>query len=339
MLKRIVRVFLIATVLAPCGLHADDEGQTQYQANNYQASYDSYRQQLQESDKHRDKLDYGAGTAAYKNGDYYAAAEHLGQAILSEDRMLQAKSYYNLGNTFYQLGKGSEDQEEIKTHWQNAITHYQEAEKLGSDLANRAVHNREIVERKLEQLNQQEQQDGDQQEGQGDQNQNQKEQEGGDQQEQDQQEGQEDGDQQEQEQDQQEGQDGDQQDQDQDQDQQEGQDGDQNQEGQKGEQQDEGDQQQQSGEEGEKSGGDQSIEEQELKEGEGEEKPKGDVRAMDQGAESQKGSDQQEVSAYELTPDGKLSEAAARALLQSLESEEVKIRPRSKSRHRVLRDW
>ena len=130
-----------------------------FRDKDYDAAYTLYKSRLESTSKHQDKLHYGAGTAAYKKGDHYAAAEHLGQAILSDDIDLQAKAYYNLGNTFYQLGKAMEDSEELVTQWQNAIAHYQEAESRGTDVATNAKHNRELIEKKLEALKQQEQQE------------------------------------------------------------------------------------------------------------------------------------------------------------------------------------
>ncbi len=294
---------------------AEGNGESLYLDKEYQAAYEAYDGRLESgAERHRDKLEYGAGTAAYKAENYGAAAEHLGRAILTEDAELRGKAYYNLGNTLFQLGRSSEDPEEMKGQWEAAIDHYAEAESLGGSVAANAEYNRELVQRYLDALQEQEEEE-DQQQEQGEEQQEKEE----EQQEQEQK-------QEDQQQDQQEGEQ---------QDQQEG-------EQQEGEQQ-EGKQQQEGsdGDEESESSGDQAGQEEE-KEGErlGEkEGQEGDLKREGQEEDGEKGD---EVSAYELTPEGKLSEAAARALLESLEGQEVKapyeVR-RSQQRRGVIRNW
>ena len=282
------------------------------------------------------------GTAAYKEENYGKAAEHLGRSILTEDDELRGKAYYNLGNALFQLGRASTEPEEITEQWKAAIEHYGEAEKLGGSAAANAQQNREIVEKYLQAM--QQRQDDQQQKQDGEKQDDQQQEQDGEKQDQ-----QQDGEKQD---DQQQGQDGEKQDQ-----QQDGQpqSDPQKQDGQ--EQQQENGQPQEEGSEGkpgeEKSDEQAGQEDSSSKEGkEGEEQEgqrlgekddqKGEVKSADQSAGDQKDGEKKEVSAYELTPDGKLSEAAARALLESLEREEVKapyeVR-RSKGRNRVIRDW
>ena len=339
-----------------------------YYDQDYLASYEAYDARLDEGGSYQSELEYSAGTAAFKTENYGRAAEHLGRAILAEDESLRSKAYYNLGNTLFRLGQESEEQEEIEAQWQSAIDHYAEAEALGGDMERNARHNREVVEQHLAALkgeeppeseDQQQQQDqsqdgeeGEDQEQQqnesGDEQQNQsgeqeqdsqdqKSGEDGQEQEGQQQEGQDQ--QQTQDRQEQEGQQGDQQ---QDSQSQDGQEGEQDQEGQQGKSGEEGEEEQQpspSGQEDEQ--GEEGKQAQETKELDGE------VKAADDKGQQPEGDPQakdgpQKPSAYELTPDGKLSEAAARALLESLEGEEVKapyeVR-RSKQRRRVIRDW
>lgn len=315
-----------------------DDAESLYYEQDYAGAYDAYGERLGREKAHRDKLEYGAGTAAYKAERFVDAAEHLGRAILTEDAELRGKAYYNLGNTLFRLGKASQEPEAIISQWEEAVRHYREAESLGGAVASNATTNREIVEKHLEALKEQQQQEEQQQEQQQqspEEEESQEEQpqdgEGEQEQEQSSSEDSQDGeDPQRQEQEPQEGsqQQEDQQSQEGQEQQQEGQ------EQQDGQEQEEG-QEGQQGQEGEEGEGDEG---EPLGEKEGQQ---GEVKQMEQPGEEGDPSEE-EVSAYELTPDGKLSEAAARALLESLEGQEVKapfeIR-RSRQRQRVLRNW
>jgi Ca-activated chloride channel homolog len=356
---RLFAAFVLGLAINPWSALAMD-AEALYYDQDYQASYEAYDARLGEGGKHRSELEYSAGTAAFKTENYGQAAEHLGRAILADDESLRSKAYYNLGNTLFRLGQESEEQEEIEAQWQSAIDHYADAEALGGVMERSARHNREVVEKHLAALKGEEPPESDDQQQQQQQDQNQDGEEGEDQeQEQDGQQNQ-DGEQQQDSQDQKSGEEG----QDQEgQDQQQPQDG-QEQEGQEGEPQQE--QQSQEGEEGEQEQeqqgkpGDEGKEEeqpsqssqdnQDGEEGKQAQETKeldGEVKAADDKDQKPEGEPEakegpQKPSAYELTPDGKLSEAAARALLESLEGEEVKapfeVR-RSKQRRRVIRDW
>ncbi len=358
--RRLFAAFVLGLAISPWSALAMD-AEALYYDQDYQASYEAYDARLGEGGKHRSELEYSAGTAAFKTENYGQAAEHLGRAILADDETLRSKAYYNLGNTLFRLGQESEEQEEIEAQWQSAIDHYADAEALGGVMERSARHNREVVEKHLAALKGEETPESDDQ--QQDQNQDGEEGEEGEDKEQQKQDGQQNQDSQDQNSGE-EGQDQETQDQSQEgQDQQQPQDG-QEQEGQEGEQQQ--DQQSQEGKEGEQEQGQQgkpgdegkedeqpsqsSQEGQEGEEGNPAEETKeldGEVKAADDKGQNPDGDPKakegpQKPSAYELTPDGKLSEAAARALLESLEGEEVKapfeVR-RSKQRRRVIRDW
>ena len=358
--RRLFAAFVLGLAINPWSALAMD-AEALYYDQDYQASYEAYDARLGEGGKHRSELEYSAGTAAFKTENYGQAAEHLGRAILADDETLRSKAYYNLGNTLFRLGQESEEQEEIEAQWQSAIDHYADAEALGGVMERSARYNREVVEKHLAALKGEEPPESDDQ--QQDQNQDGEEGEDKEQQKQDGQQNQDSQDQNSGEK----GQDQETQDQSQEgQDQQQPQDG-QEQEGQEGEQQqDQQSQEGQEGKEGEQEQGQQSKpgdegkedeqpsqssqEGQEGEEGNPAEETKeldGEVKAADDKGQNPDGDPKakegpQKPSAYELTQDGKLSEAAARALLESLEGEEVKapfeVR-RSKQRRRVIRDW
>lgn len=161
----------------------------------------------QEYQKHLDKdpdnavLHFNLGDTQYRKKDYDKAASSFKQALQSDDLGLQAKSYYNLGNAQYRMGQAtlSTDPEHTIELYQQAIDSYSGSLQLNPE-DGEAKHNREVVEKELEQLktqqeqkqNEQEKQDNSKQEdkkqqnksGQdkenGDQKQNQKDQQSGD---------------------------------------------------------------------------------------------------------------------------------------------------------------
>lgn len=105
------------------------------------------------------ELQFNAGSAAYKTGDYAQAAAGFQQSLKTEQVPVQQGAYYNLGNTQYRLGQKTEKenpQETIKT-WEEAVKSYDAALQIKADDAE-AKHNRDLVQRKIDQLKKQEEQ-------------------------------------------------------------------------------------------------------------------------------------------------------------------------------------
>jgi Ca-activated chloride channel family protein len=109
-------------------------------------------------------LRFDAGTAAYKAGDFPVAAREF-QASLdasksgSAERLAQQEdAYYNLGNTLYREGQKSEKSDPRKTmqSWTQAVKAYDAALQLRADDVD-SKFNRDLVNRKLEQLKKQQQ--------------------------------------------------------------------------------------------------------------------------------------------------------------------------------------
>ena len=94
---------------------------------------------------------YNEGTQAYTNGDFAKASESLRSSLRTQDLALQQRSYYNLGNTLYRTGQGTlEKDPELKA--------YQDA--LSLNAADKdADYNKVLVEKKLEELKNQQKQD------------------------------------------------------------------------------------------------------------------------------------------------------------------------------------
>ncbi len=105
------------------------------------------------------ELQFNTGSAAYKAGDYAQAVAGFQQSLKTEQVPVQQGAYYNLGNTQYRLGQKTEKetpQETIKT-WEEAVKSYDAALQIKADDAE-ARHNRDLVQRKIEQLKKQEEQ-------------------------------------------------------------------------------------------------------------------------------------------------------------------------------------
>ena len=85
------------------------EGNKLFQKGDFGSSIEKYEAALK-NDPESDVINFDLGTAYYKKGDYQDAIEHLQKALLSDDSQLRAKALYNIGNSYYKLGKKFEDQ-------------------------------------------------------------------------------------------------------------------------------------------------------------------------------------------------------------------------------------
>jgi Ca-activated chloride channel family protein len=110
-------------------------------------------------------LTFDAGTAAYKAGDFPVAAKDFQSSLDasksgSAERLAQQQdAYYNLGNTLYREGQKTEKSDAAKTieTWTGAVKAYDAALQLRADDSD-SKFNRDLVNRKLEQLKKQQQQ-------------------------------------------------------------------------------------------------------------------------------------------------------------------------------------
>jgi Ca-activated chloride channel family protein len=105
------------------------------------------------------ELQFNTGSAAYKASDYAQAASGFEKSLKTEQVPLQQEAYYNLGNTKYRLGQKTEKenpQNTIKT-WEEAVKSYDAALQMKASDSD-AKHNRDFVQRKIDQLKKQEEQ-------------------------------------------------------------------------------------------------------------------------------------------------------------------------------------
>jgi len=107
------------------------------------------------------RVTYNNATEAYRNGDYQSAVDGLTRSVqnTTNDLTLQQSSYYNLGNSHYRIGQQTLQNDPGATlkNWQASVKAYEDALALNAD-DDDAAFNRDLVKRKLDELQQQQQQ-------------------------------------------------------------------------------------------------------------------------------------------------------------------------------------
>ena len=126
-----------------------------YRNDNYTEAYQQFEKTLQEHPNTHaaDRIEFDAGTAAYKLGDYNKALEWFSRSLLSKDKSIQEKSHYNIGRTLEERADRAQTNEKALGELNNAQSHYEEAVKLDPN-DERAKANLEEVKKKIERLKQ-----------------------------------------------------------------------------------------------------------------------------------------------------------------------------------------
>mgnify|MGYP003574982396 CR=1 FL=1 len=137
------------------------KAQRYYRNGDYQASLSQYQELLGRAPDDP-RLQYNAGAAAYQAGQYDQAMKSFQAAAGSRDLDLQQQSFYNMGNAEFRLGQGAANPQERIALWEKAVQHYEAALNLNSSDKD-AAFNRDLVEKKLEELKKQQQQQQQQQ--------------------------------------------------------------------------------------------------------------------------------------------------------------------------------
>lgn len=112
-------LFPLILLAAGCGTPRDDAyqwnqtGNRSYQKGAYAEALEAYRQ-AQVLRPELPHLNFNAGAALHQRGEYDRALRELRRAVSSQDLALSARTYYNLGNTLYRLGRVAEAIEEYK---------------------------------------------------------------------------------------------------------------------------------------------------------------------------------------------------------------------------------
>lgn len=142
-------------LLFPGQVFAD--GLQAFQSGNFPAARADFEKRLESSPEWRE-MQFNAGAAAYKMDDFEQAISHFTKALLAEPTDLRAKAAYNLANSLVRRGERAQDREAKKTDWTSAIEHYTEALNLQPD-NKQAQENREIVKKMLEELEREQKQE------------------------------------------------------------------------------------------------------------------------------------------------------------------------------------
>ena len=98
-------------------------------------------------------INFDAGTAQYKTNDYQKANSSFEKSLITEDKQLEIKANYNLGNSKYMLGltKENTDLSSAVQLLEGALNNYKRTQELGSKDDDAKV-NYKIVEEKLKEL-------------------------------------------------------------------------------------------------------------------------------------------------------------------------------------------
>lgn len=128
-----------------------------YRNGNFKDAKNEY-ERLLEKKPDDPKLNYNAGAAAYRAGEYDTAVKAFSNATKAPELDLQALAYYNLGNANFRLGSAQETPDKKMALWHQAVQNYESAMKLNPQDAD-AKFNHELVKKQLEELKKQQQQE------------------------------------------------------------------------------------------------------------------------------------------------------------------------------------
>ncbi|MBC8418229.1 MAG: VWA domain-containing protein [Desulfobacterales bacterium] len=146
-------VAILAFLFASEKVYASPQkAETAYNKGDYSLATKEYKSAAEKAPDNP-QLQYNLGTAAYKEKKYDEALGAFQTALSVQNLSLQSKAYYNMGNTLYRHGQGTEQskpQDTIK-RWEESINAYEGALKLDPDDED-ARFNQEYVKKKLEEL-------------------------------------------------------------------------------------------------------------------------------------------------------------------------------------------
>jgi len=157
-LPRLTKIAAPATALILILAHpvfASAPGLNLYRDGKYQDAYQSFQEDLKAhpDSSEKDKIEFDAGTAAFKMGDYNKALQSFSDALLSPDNRLQENSHFNLGRTLEDRADMDQANDTTLKDLNDAASHYQAA--LQIDPNNEAAKaNLEEVKKKIERLKQ-----------------------------------------------------------------------------------------------------------------------------------------------------------------------------------------
>ena len=126
-----------------------------YRDGKYKDAYQSFQQDLQShpDSAEKEKIEFDAGAAAFKMGDYNKALQSFSDALLSPDPKLQENSHFNLGRTLEDRADLDQTTETTLKDLTNAASHYEATLRLNPE-NEAAKANLEEVKKKIERLKQ-----------------------------------------------------------------------------------------------------------------------------------------------------------------------------------------
>jgi len=148
----VLAALTLVGLLPPVAL-AKNSGVEAYEREDYKGAMGEFGRQLKRMQE-SEALHFNLGAAAYKTGDFGKALEAFAKAVTSADPQLRAAAEYNLGNTLFQRGKAAKEPDRKKREWKDALQHYEQALQVEPQNKN-AEHNRDVVRKLLEELDQQ----------------------------------------------------------------------------------------------------------------------------------------------------------------------------------------
>jgi len=128
----------------------------EYKQGNYDQALKDYQKLLQRHSEDP-RLHFNAGAAAYRDKKFDQAAKEFDAALTAPDLKLQELSYYNHGNTLFELGAQNPDPTKKTETWKSALKDFESSLKLNPQDPD-AKFNYEFVKKRLEELKQQQQQ-------------------------------------------------------------------------------------------------------------------------------------------------------------------------------------
>ncbi|MGZ4988011.1 MAG: VWA domain-containing protein, partial [Limisphaerales bacterium] len=95
-----------------------------YDQGKFDDSWKEY-ERLAEQKTNDYRLHYDAGTAAYRAKELKSAVEHFSEALnspeIASNLKAQQQTFYNLGNTLYEMGVPMSDQQKQKEMWEHSV--------------------------------------------------------------------------------------------------------------------------------------------------------------------------------------------------------------------------
>ena len=126
-----------------------------YRDGKYNDAYKSFQDDLKShpDSSEKEKIEFDAGAAAFKLGDYNKALQSFSNALLSSDKGLQEGSHFNLGRTLEDRADMDQTNDSTLKDLTDAASHYESTLRLNPK-NEAAKANLEEVKKKIERLKQ-----------------------------------------------------------------------------------------------------------------------------------------------------------------------------------------